>query len=49
MTTMYNMVTYKFNLMHIEDDIINLSLIGYNRNVCPRKEKNVVMNPVWFL
>ena len=38
--TMYSMTPYKSKVMHIEDDILNLSLNIYNKNYYHRKCSN---------
>ena len=37
---MYNMIPYKPKVMHVEDDIINVSPTINNINSYPRKENN---------
>ena len=37
---MYDMVPYKLMVIHVEDDIINFSLIRQNSNSYPKEEKN---------
>ena len=42
------MIPYKSKVIHVEDGILNVYHITENRNFYLRKEKNVMMNPVWF-
>ena len=39
---MYNMVAYKFKVVHVEDDRLNLPPIRHNRDDYPTKEQKTI-------
>ena len=46
--TMYNIIPYKSKVIHVKEYILNFSSIRQKINSYPRKEKTVVMTPIWL-